>query len=568
MKASNKKLWVIIAGALVAVTAVAIIVITRNDTATIRSHDNWMPADVDWTVYIGDDVPAGTSGFEDDYFVQRNSWDTYRKKDSSWKKVGKIVELEGVQDSAVKWVNQLYSLYCQTNRWYKGTPHEWAYDLRDGFLFETTYYDVNFYGEKDAENPDDEPEFFGTQKARRRETITYEGKTPVKAFDEDNYYTFKEWDHSLASVNQSFDTYALFEGHDNGTLVKPGGVIGFDEEDETKKEVISLLIPEEINGEIVTTISDGAFSDCINLEYVELPSTIEYIGEHAFFACPSLKEIFIPKNVSYISEVAFSSSLYSLKTIEVDEENEHYKDVDGVLYTKDGQTIMRYPPAKEYEETTYTVGDEIRYISSFCFADFMGIEEFVLPNNLIQVGTWAFKNTDINALALPDNCKVLSGNFISGCLNLETISVGEDNVYYSSLDGVLYTKDLTELFRVPEGKSIEEGFDILASVTSLGTYCLSGTNIIKMDIPSHVNTIRMYSFSYIETMTNVYIPLTVTSIESRAFYSCHELVIDCEASEKPIEWAADWAHYKGEEGFDDENDTGYVKEKNWGVTKL
>lgn len=568
MKINKGRLLFIIGSiAFVATAGVAIFFITRNHSSPTRYHDSWMPSDIDWTVYVGGQEPESSRGFNDDYFVVRNTWRTYRKQNNSWNYVGNLVELDGVEDDSIYWVNQLYSLYCKENKWYKGSANEWAYDLRDGYLFKTTYYDIHFYGEK-SENTEDNIIDYGVQKAKRRESISYDGSTPIKPFDDEYFYSFDAWDHNLNNITESFDTYATFSKYENGSLVKKGkdGTynIGFDEDDEIKREITSIDIPDSINGQPVKKIDEGAFSECINLEYVKLPETIESIGEHAFFACRSLREITIPKNVTSISEVAFSSSLVSLKAIYVEEGNPNYKDVDGILYTIDGKTIIKYPPAKENDESTFTIDDKVEYISSFCFSDFSDVEEFVFPTNLKQIGTWAFKSTNITKLEIPKDCRILSGNFVSGCANLEEIDVADDSEYYKSIDGVLYTKDQKEIYRIAEGKDLSDGFEIPDYVTSLGTYCFSNTSISSIKIPANVKNIRMYCFSYLENLNNIYIPNSIEKIASRAFYSSHNLIIDCEELEEPETWATDWAYVRD---YSDLSDQGYVKEIHWGVEK-
>ncbi len=65
--------------------------------------------------------------------------------------------------------------------------------------------------------------------------------------------------------------------------------------------VKSVRIPET-----VTTIGEGAFEDCVELERVNLPSKIKMIDSYTFNGCKKLKEITIPAGVYYIGEEAFA----------------------------------------------------------------------------------------------------------------------------------------------------------------------------------------------------------------------------------------------------------------------
>ena len=83
-----------------------------------------------------------------------------------------------------------------------------------------------------------------------------------------------------------------------------------------------IVIPERSpDGSVVTAIEDGAFYGNREIKAVEIPSTVSSIGEKAFGSCSSLV---------YIS---------------VNNANKAFKDVSGVLYSKDGSLLIAYPSA-------------------------------------------------------------------------------------------------------------------------------------------------------------------------------------------------------------------------------
>ena len=88
-----------------------------------------------------------------------------------------------------------------------------------------------------------------------------------------------------------------------------------------KSIVTEIVIPDEYEGAPVTEIAKFA---CVNLEYVT--------------------KVSIGKNVKEISDWAFGNSK-KIAAFEVDEENPYICDVDGVIYTKDMEAILFYPPA-------------------------------------------------------------------------------------------------------------------------------------------------------------------------------------------------------------------------------
>ena len=70
------------------------------------------------------------------------------------------------------------------------------------------------------------------------------------------------------------------------------------------------------NNGIIHTIPEGAFENCIQLENINIPNSVEYIGKRAFYGCgeggnykdsdQGLKNFVIPNSVEEIDENAFS----------------------------------------------------------------------------------------------------------------------------------------------------------------------------------------------------------------------------------------------------------------------
>ncbi len=58
----------------------------------------------------------------------------------------------------------------------------------------------------------------------------------------------------------------------------------------------------------ITKIDMYTFDNCINLENITLPETLTDISIHAFYQCTNLKEITFPKNLAVIGNNAFQNS--------------------------------------------------------------------------------------------------------------------------------------------------------------------------------------------------------------------------------------------------------------------
>ena len=128
----------------------------------------------------------------------------------------------------------------------------------------------------------------------------------------------------------------------------------------------------------------------------------------------------------------------------------------------------------------------------------INIPATVVYNDIVYSVTSIEENTFIYcdsllSVTIPNSVISLAGAFSTGCSNLKTITVAEDNTAYCSVDGVLFNKAQTVLMNFPKGKQ--------------GTYA----------IPNTVTRVSGHSFYYCNGLTEVTIPNSVTSLEG-AFY--------------------------------------------------
>ena len=311
------------------------------------------------------------------------------------------------------------------------------------------------------------------------------------------------------------------------------------------KKLTSIVFPEGM-----TKIGDYAFSHCFCLKFDAFPTTLLYIGQSAFENCFFNETYNIPSSVEFIGTSAFLQKHninfeQSLMCIEVADENSYYKDVDGVLYTKDGTILMQYPHCKEnasYEvlEGTTRIDD---YALSYCynltellfpeglatvgenaFYNSLYIKEMILPNsveviekrafgacqlllnltlssNLKKIESDAFNGTMIQHITIPSSVTSLHKASLRGMEYLEEIIVKEDNLNYASVDGVLYNKDLTILMQYPSHKTDAE-YSVLNGTLTINeeafwhndTSKYFGINLKVINIPESVINFELLKY--------------------------------------------------------------------------
>lgn len=148
------------------------------------------------------------------------------------------------------------------------------------------------------------------------------------------------------------------------------------------------------------TVYKAGEDEVANLVSIAMPASVTGINADWMVRYPNLKEVTIP------------------------EENEYYKNVDGVLYSKDGTSLVYYPPKRE--ETSYVMPEGVERIPGYSIHG-SNLQNLTLPASLSYIDWYGFYHS-------------------SGLLN---INVAEGNKYYKSIDGVVYTADGTTLIAFP-----------------------------------------------------------------------------------------------------------------------
>lgn len=106
----------------------------------------------------------------------------------------------------------------------------------------------------------------------------------------------------LATANPASPARAVSSPDSNWFSVK-NGALYFDEALYTGGS--ELVVPSEIAGIPITSLSENCFYSCENLTAVILPDSLTSIGDGAFYGCTALRGMFIPESVQAIGEEAF-----------------------------------------------------------------------------------------------------------------------------------------------------------------------------------------------------------------------------------------------------------------------
>ncbi len=212
------------------------------------------------------------------------------------------------------------------------------------------------------------------------------------------------------TVNESNPYFTTENGilysKDKKTLVCcPGGI-----------ETTDITVPEN-----VSFIMESAFEKCDNIVNIIIPERQELgIDSGAFRFCKMLETVSIPSCVEYLDNGIFDVD-FSMKSINVSENNQNYCSIDGVLYDKNATTLIYCPCAKE----SVTIPDTVTTIVFCSFAD-SAITSIDIPDSVTSIGDMAFLLCrSLTEVKLSKNITSLTYNTFAGCHSLKTIEIPE-----------------------------------------------------------------------------------------------------------------------------------------------
>mgnify|MGYP004442683795 CR=1 FL=1 len=148
----------------------------------------------------------------------------------------------------------------------------------------------------------------------------------------------------------------------------------------------------------VISFGDGVFANCTNLTSVVFGSGMTSVGSKTFQGCTKLAEINIPANITDIPS-DFTYGCPALMRINVAADNPSYSSDSGILLSKDGADLVRYP---------------------------QGRTDLFIPGTVQTIGDSAFAYASLTSVVLPEKVRRVDRNAFCYCTNLTTVKFGEE----------------------------------------------------------------------------------------------------------------------------------------------
>ena len=238
-------------------------------------------------------------------------------------------------------------------------------------------------------------------------------------------------------------------------------------------------------------ISDYAFYYCNKMTSVAIPDSVQIIGKGAFSCCKSITSIVIPKDVFLIGDYSFDFCS-NLKNIYVNKQNSNFYDIEGVLYCKNENSILRFPCGKT--DSHYSISEIVTKINIGAFKDCTNLSSIELPKSVLTIGDDAFYNcTLLTEFILPEKVSSIGACAFGYCKKLTSIDIptslnylGEDAFYNCSAKR--YYKG-----SIYQWNSISNPSSYTATCLYNGDYITFENNIINYAYNSYLSTIYISS---------------------------------------------------------------------------
>lgn len=235
-----------------------------------------------------------------------------------------------------------------------------------------------------------------------------------------------------------------------------------------------LYIPSSI-----TKINNYVFQNLESLKNIYLHNNVTLIGNYSFYYCTNLQEINIPNNVSSLGSYAFHNCT-SLKSL--------------------------------------TIGESVAVINTKCFQNCSSLTELSIPNSVINIGDSAFSGCSrIVEIYIGDGIIGIVTNAFQNCSNIKRVYINNLEAWLKINFGSYTANPIHNGATLYLMGAYSGVLTIPSSITQIKSYAFYGSRIVRLNIPSTVQTIGSNAFKNCVNLTQVYIDSPdIASLSSHA----------------------------------------------------
>ncbi len=265
------------------------------------------------------------------------------------------------------------------------------------------------------------------------------------------------------------------------------------------------------------------------LTYLVIPEGVDSIKSYAFYRLGHISSVTIPKSVTYVASNAFDGT-------------DWLRNQKGCLYINnmlykycgtmpvDTHVDVNNGTTEICEEAFYncsglesiTMPSSVTKIEDYAFRGCTGLSSITIPSSVTKIGNSAFRDcTALTSITIPSSVCEIGEYAFEDCSSLVSINVDENNLEYTSIDGVLYDKDITTLIRCPERKT---SIEIPNTVTIIEHNAFSNCSLLtSIVLPDSVIKIGTSAFRNCKSLNSFVVPNSVVEVGGGVFYGCRAL---------------------------------------------
>lgn len=285
-------------------------------------------------------------------------------------------------------------------------------------------------------------------------------------------------------------------------------------------------------------IEEYAFNGCYNLKALSLPEGLTTIGINAFYGCKAIESMNLPNSLTTLGDKAFyeckmwngeislplitdvpNGAFYSCQKLRKVSFGPQLKSIgSSALCRCEGITELNLPNGLETIEsgafygcnnlTEVVMPESVTSIGSEVFAFCSALKKVTLPSSLTDIPDKLFYACDVlNDIVIPTSVKTMGRGVFAGCKALERMTIG---------DGVTIGNNLFS-----DCESLKE-VKLPATLTTIPEYTFNKcVSLKKVEFPTGLMSIERYAFEG-SGIEEVVVPETVTKIAG-SFANCKSL---------------------------------------------
>lgn len=316
-------------------------------------------------------------------------------------------------------------------------------------------------------------------------------------------------------VNEEW-SYKLDKNTGLLTISGKGEIKGSEEEFQGIKEYIKEVeIKEGIIG-----IDDGTLSCLSNVITIKIPKSLKNINQDAM---P------FPEGSSF-------------KEIIVDSGNSNFCSKEGILYSKNMDTIICVPSGIDKEE--FVMPSTVEQIKNYAFRS-SHIKKVIISNAVTSLTKMEFFWNYCEEIVFPESIEKIGSVVIFGAQNLKKITIKNANCYLPNHINVGFSEDITvfgyknstaetlsknqkELSFIPMSDENERIYSCIFSNGQAKIIGMLDTSIREITIPKYIAGYKITeigdnAFKECTNLTSVVVPETIEKIGKSAFRNCNNL---------------------------------------------